>query len=149
MHICTASLCLSNAQKNVIFQSSKGMYLLPHPFGKAGDPTPPPKGLPRGQRFSSSHIAVHLFKKPAAPPLAAGFFVFSVFPLSSGNISVESHHADGRHGMGACTSGKGIGEALLHGILRHGLGDHAGADAEIDDDFGVCRHEDHHHAMIL
>lgn len=34
------------------------------------------QGLPRGQRFSSSHIAVHFFKKPAAPPPAAGFFVF-------------------------------------------------------------------------
>jgi len=83
-HICAATLCLSNAQKNGIFQSSKRMYLLPHPFGNAGDPTPPPKGLPRGQRFSSSHIAVHLFKKPAAPPPAAGFFVFENFALSSG-----------------------------------------------------------------
>ncbi|WP_141097737.1 MULTISPECIES: hypothetical protein [unclassified Agrobacterium] len=83
-HICAATLCLSNAQKNGILQSSKRMYLLPHPFGNAGDPTPPPKGLPRGQRFSSSHIAVHLFKKPAAPPPAAGFFVFENFALSSG-----------------------------------------------------------------
>ncbi|MNX78353.1 hypothetical protein D3C86_1099390 [compost metagenome] len=51
--------------------------------------------------------------------------------------------------MGACASGKRISKALLHGILRHGLGDHAGAYAEIDDDFGVRRHEDHHHAMVF
>ncbi|KQQ35237.1 hypothetical protein ASG19_16050 [Rhizobium sp. Leaf306] len=50
------------------------MHLLPQSF--VFQATTPPNGRLAEQRHSSSQPLFDLFEKPAAPPPAAGFFVF-------------------------------------------------------------------------
>ncbi|MBX4948470.1 hypothetical protein ABID08_005482 [Rhizobium binae] len=56
----------------------EAMHLLPHPFDMQAPILLP--GLLRERQHSSSQLSFGSFRKPAAPPPAAGFFV-----LATGN----------------------------------------------------------------
>ncbi|PDS94113.1 hypothetical protein CO659_30730 [Rhizobium sp. S9] len=56
--------------------SIEAMHLLPHPFEHAGAPSSS-QGRLRERQHSSSQLSFGFYRKPAAPPPAAGFFVLT------------------------------------------------------------------------
>ncbi len=118
-HISAATLCLSNAQKNGIFISSKRMYLLPHPFVKRAILLLLPKDCPGTALYPPPKSLFIFFRKPAAPPPAAGFFLFSATFITV--IYSKGIMPIGVTGVGAGAFGNGISEALFYRVLRHWL----------------------------
>jgi len=85
-HICAATLCLQNAQENVIFQSSKRMYLLPHRFGMRAILLLLPRIAPGTAVFLLPYRC-SFFQKACRTSSRGRLFCFRLFVLPSGKIA--------------------------------------------------------------